>query len=84
MSFMKLKTKNNNDTLDHSVIGSRIVFLLSDSITELKFGDIGTITDLNLTPLPRGSKYMLSVDWDNNSSVPLIDGEDGFEILPDE
>jgi hypothetical protein len=79
--MIQTKTKNN-DALDHSVIGSRIVFLRSDSTTELKFGDLGTITDL--TPLPRGSKYMLSVDWDNNSSLPLIDGEDGFEILPDE
>jgi hypothetical protein len=65
-------------------VGRRIVFLYSsdnDANAELKIGDIITITDLSL--LPKGNKRMISVDWDNNSSVALIEGKAQYEVLSD-
>jgi hypothetical protein len=66
-------------------IGRRIVFLYAatdnDAITELKTGDLGTITDLS--PLSRGNRRMISVDWEKGSSVALTEGKDQSEILSD-
>ncbi len=78
-----LKTKSSSKV--ELKIGRRIVFLYAatdkDAITELRYGNIGTITDLS--PLPKGHNRLISVDWQNGSSLPLIENKDSYEVLDD-
>jgi hypothetical protein len=65
-------------------IGKRIVFLQSNDLDvnkELTKGDVGVITDIS--PLPRGNRHMIGVDWDNGSSMALIEDKDTYEVLSD-
>jgi hypothetical protein len=66
-----------------SVIGREIRLVYSRDSTFNKTmgpGDTGTITDVYI--IGRG-KIMYSIDWDNENSLPLVEGEDDFEILSD-
>ncbi|HZB74006.1 MAG TPA: hypothetical protein VE378_04605 [Nitrososphaeraceae archaeon] len=77
-----------NEGRKQSLVGRRIrlVHILDsasvnndhDYKTKVKPGDLGTITDISIAPK---GKLMISVDWDNKSNTPLIQGEDSYEIL---
>jgi hypothetical protein len=64
-----------------SVIGRRIKLVYSKDSTfnkAIKPGDTGTIMDVYI--IGRG-KIMYSIDWDNENSLPLVEGEDDFEMV---
>jgi hypothetical protein len=49
----------------------------ADQFTNLRPGDLGTIRSERFD----GFSNTVLVDWDNGSSLSLIDGEDSYTIL---
>ena len=72
MSSTTTKEKIMNTTL----VGERIRLVqTSDPYTRVRSGDLGTITR---DPYENGGVTCIGVDWDNGSSISLVEGEDSW------
>jgi hypothetical protein len=62
-----------------NLIGRRIRLLHTDDpYTTLKFGSLGTVTDITITP---DGQYQVWCKWDNGSGLALLPGTDMFEFV---
>jgi hypothetical protein len=75
MSSPTTKEKIMNTTL----VGERIKLVqTSDPYTRVRKGDLGTITR---DPYENGGVTCIGVDWDNGSSISLVEGEDSWVTI---
>ena len=67
---------------EHPLIGRRIMLIhTSDIYTDLKKGDLGTITDVNECELWSEKFTQIGIRWNNGSNLMLILGKDKFKVL---
>lgn len=68
--------------IDKSQTGKRIELIsCDDEYTELKSGDKGTIEFMITQSDPRICENQLCVNWDNGSSLMLLQGKDSWRVL---
>lgn len=68
--------------IDKSQKGKRVELVrCDDPYTELKPGDKGTIQFMLVQSDPRICENQLCVDWDNGSSLMLLQGKDSWRII---
>jgi hypothetical protein len=69
-------------SLDRTLEGRRIrLMYCEDPYTKLQEGDLGTIKWQRLDDL--WGDTVTAVNWDSGSTLSLIEGKDGFTILPE-
>jgi len=62
-----------------NLIGRRIRLLdTDDPYTKLKYGSLGTITDITYTPWGDAQVW---VNWDSGSKLAMLPGKDVFEFI---
>jgi len=72
-------------TFDSSQKGKRVELVhCNDPYTELKPGDKGTIQFKIVQSDPSICENQLCVEWDNGSSLILLEGKDRWRILSDD
>jgi hypothetical protein len=67
--------------MSNDIIGKRIKILYTDDrCTKLRTGDMGTIT--GVSTIPEGNRQ-IPVNWDNRSTLAMLEGIDKYKILDD-
>ena len=62
--------------MSKTLVGERIKLVRSsDPYTRLRKGDLGTVTR---EPYDNAGSMCIGVDWDNGSSLSLVEGEDSW------
>ena len=65
--------------MNTTLVGERIRLVqTSDPYTRVRSGDLGTITR---DPYENGGVTCIGVDWDNGSSISLVEGEDSWTTV---
>jgi hypothetical protein len=65
--------------MNKTLVGERIKLVqTSDPYTRVRKGDLGTITR---DPYENGGVTCIGVDWDNGSSISLVEGEDSWKTV---
>jgi hypothetical protein len=65
--------------MNETLVGKRIKLVqTSDPYTRVRKGDLGTITR---DPYENGGVTCIGVDWDNGSSISLVEGEDSWVTI---
>ena len=65
--------------MNKTLVGERIKLVqTSDPYTRVRKGDLGTITR---DPYENGGVTCIGVDWDNGSSISLVEGEDSWTTV---
>ena len=65
--------------MNKTLVGERIKLVqTSDPYTRVRKGDRGTITR---DPYENGGVTCIGVDWDNGSSISLVEGEDSWTTV---
>jgi hypothetical protein len=69
-------TTTKEKIMSKTLVGERIKLVRSsDPYTRLRRGDLGTVTR---EPYDNAGSMCIGVDWDNGSSLSLVEGEDSW------
>jgi uncharacterized protein DUF4314 len=67
---------------EHPLIGKRIQLVsTNDPYTQLKSGEMGTVTDVNYFDWGGKVEVQIGVNWDSGSKMMLLEGKDSYKVF---